>query len=302
MDIRQLRYFVAIAEEKQITSAAKVLNIAQPPLSNQLKSLEEELGVNLFVRKKKMMIITPEGERLLHHARIIISNYNAAINEFKNIKSGYKGTLRIGTIGTVSMGFLPKSINDFIKSNDQVEFQIHESSSQLALTNLEKDQIDIAIIKENFDHRLYNYIYINDDQSLLEKTSNNFVAIGQAKWFENLTTSNITFANLKGIPLIVHRIDEKRIMEAFEDCGCSPNIICSNENFMSSISWALNGLGVSIISQSSAKVFLDLQSHKQLKIFPIQGQSSPSRIALVWKKNQELSQLAQRYVDMLKAK
>lgn len=302
MDIRQLRYFVTIAEEKQITSAAKILNIAQPPLSNQLKSLEEELGVNLFVRKKKMMLITPEGERLLHHARIIISNYNSALNEFKNIKNGYKGTLRIGTIGTVSMGFLPKSINDFIKTTPNVEFQIHESSSQLALTNLEKDLIDIAIIKENFDHRLYNYIYIQDNQTILEKTSNNFVAIGQARWFTHLTTSLLSFINLKDIPLIIHRIDERRIMEACEEAGFSPNIICSNENIMSSISWALNGLGVSIISQSSAKVFLDLESHKTLKMFPIQGQSQPSKIALVWKKNQELPQIAQRYVDMLKSK
>ncbi len=301
MDIRQLRYFVTIAEEKQITSAAKVLNISQPPLSNQLKSLENELGVTLFIRKKKLMEITPEGERLLHHAKIMISNYNAIINEFNNIKEGFSGILRIGTIGTISMGFLPKSINDFLKTTPNVEFQIHESSSIQAISNLDKDLVDIAIIKENFNHSLYNYLVLKDER-YLEKTSNNFVAVGLNKWFEDIPNESISLAQLSSKPLIVHAIDEKKIVDACAELGFAPQIICSNESITSSISWALNGLGISIISQSSAKVFMDLEQNQNITICPIQGQSTPSRITLVWKKNQELSHLAQRYVDMLRNK
>ena len=301
MDIRQLRYFVTIAEEKQITSAAKVLNISQPPLSNQLKSLETELGVTLFIRKKKLMEITAEGERLLHHAKIMISNYNAIVNEFNNIKEGYSGILRIGTIGTISMGFLPKSINDFLKTTPKVEFQIHESSSIAALSNLDKDLVDIAIIKENFNHSHYNYLVLKDDR-YLEKTSNNFVAIGCKKWFEDIPSESISLAQLSQKPLIVHAIDEKKIVDACAELGFNPQIMCSNESITSSISWALNGLGVSIISQSSAKVFMDLEQNQNIEIHPLQGQSTPSRITLVWKKNQELSHLAQRYVDMLRNK
>lgn len=98
MDIRQLRYFITIAQEQKITSAAKKLHMAQPPLSRQLKQLEDELGVILFDRnKKKQMTLTYEGTVFLKRAKEILHRFEDAVIEVQELKEKVAGTLAVGS-------------------------------------------------------------------------------------------------------------------------------------------------------------------------------------------------------------
>src|SRR5579875_2326548 len=96
MDIRQLRYFVAIAETGQVTAAARRLKIAQPPLSQQLKLMEDELGVSLFERDRRQMILTEEGKVLYQRALDILQMFDESIREVQDLSSTVHGTLAIG--------------------------------------------------------------------------------------------------------------------------------------------------------------------------------------------------------------
>src|SRR4051812_49134326 len=96
MDIKQLRYFIAIAEEKNITAAANVLHMSQPPLSMQLKQLEEELGVKLFERNGKSMELTDKGNVLYNRALSLVNSVEEIKNELQETEEGKRGVLAVG--------------------------------------------------------------------------------------------------------------------------------------------------------------------------------------------------------------
>ena len=100
MDLKQLEYFIAIAEEKNITAAAKRLHICQPPLSQQLKKLEAELGVVLFNRNSRQIQLTEIGKIFLERARQIVDLSSSIQQEVQDYAAGYQGTIMIGITPT----------------------------------------------------------------------------------------------------------------------------------------------------------------------------------------------------------
>lgn len=100
MDIRQLKYFLTITEEEQITAAARRLRIAQPPLSQQMKGLEDELGITLFKRGPRHIQLTDAGKLLANRARQILELSDSTVREIDDFKRGLKGTLSIGTVSS----------------------------------------------------------------------------------------------------------------------------------------------------------------------------------------------------------
>lgn len=113
MDLRQLTYFLAIAEEGQITAAARRLNMAQPPLSQQMKALEEELGVELFLREPRSVTLTDAGEILYRRARQLITLADSTRREIGDFKSGLRGTLSIGTVSSSAASSCGRPFGNF---------------------------------------------------------------------------------------------------------------------------------------------------------------------------------------------
>ena len=98
MDLRTLRYFIVVAQERNITHAAEALSMSQPPLSLQMKSLEEELGVQLFVRGKRSLTLTAEGEQLLLRAHQILDLTEKTQQEIKTMRDGMSGTVFLSLV------------------------------------------------------------------------------------------------------------------------------------------------------------------------------------------------------------
>jgi LysR family transcriptional regulator, salicylic acid-responsive activator of bsdBCD len=145
MDIRQLRYFVAIAEEGTITKAAQALHMAQPPLSRQLKIMEDELGVVLFERnKKKKLTLTIQGKLFLKKAKQVIHSLEDAILEVQEFGEEVSGTLAVGAT-IYDAPLLLSALQDFRKKHSQVNFSVWEGNSTNLMELLENHQIDIAI-------------------------------------------------------------------------------------------------------------------------------------------------------------
>lgn len=113
LEIRHLRYFVAVAEELHFGRAAKRLHVSQPPLSQQIRRLEEILGYALFVRTSRSVALTAAGEALLERARRTLRNVQRDIDETRSIGQGEVGSLNIGFVGSAVLAGLPRILRNY---------------------------------------------------------------------------------------------------------------------------------------------------------------------------------------------
>ncbi|MGL4511301.1 LysR family transcriptional regulator, partial [Cetobacterium sp.] len=151
MDIKQLKYFLAITEENSITKAAKKLHISQPPLSHQLKILEEEIGSKLFDRTTRNLEITEVGEFLKNRAIQILELINETVKEIKQNQEELEGILKIGFVASSTAALVPKVIPEFSKNNPEVKFELKEGSTYKILDLLNHGTIEIGFIRTPFN-------------------------------------------------------------------------------------------------------------------------------------------------------
>lgn len=139
--------FCAIAEEGQISRAAKRLHIALPPLSQQLKLLEKELGVSLVERSTRHLSLTEAGQQFYQRATQIIGLMQAAANEARDIGLGLSGTLSIGSFPAVGSLYMPDRLRDFHESFPEISFRWREGNTYRMLELLEKDLVEVAMVR-----------------------------------------------------------------------------------------------------------------------------------------------------------
>ena len=145
MELRQLRYFNALATDLSFTRAAKSLNVSQPPLSHQIAQLEDELGARLFDRTSRTVSLTEAGRALLPHAKAILARLEEARGHVARVASGLEGRVQVGLAGSHFMGPFPKFINSFRQMRPKVEIALREMKPADHLHALRGDQLDICL-------------------------------------------------------------------------------------------------------------------------------------------------------------
>ena len=145
-DLWQLRYFTAVAEHLHFGRAAQALHISQPPLSRAIRALEERLGVALFVRSRRRVELTPEGARLLEHARRAVDQLERAVAELRGMASGERGRLRIGFVSLADFGVLPGLLRAFKASHPGVELALREMLSPEQGAALAAGALDFGLL------------------------------------------------------------------------------------------------------------------------------------------------------------
>lgn len=284
MDIRQLRYFLAIAEQGQITSAAKRLNMAQPPLSQQLKLLEDELGVKLVERGSRKIELTDAGQILRNRAEQILELTDATVKELKDFSSGVQGTLSIGAVSSSGATLLPDRIYKFHKSYPGINFEIWEGNTYRILEILNSGIIEIGIVRTPFNIQSFESICLPREPMVAAINSNLY-------WDEH--KEYIHLSELANKPLIIYRRFEKLITEACEKAGFEPNILCKTDDARSTLLWADSGIGIAIVP----KVALKLINSTNLRYKKIDGPSLETQIAAIWMKNRYLSTAARHFLE-----
>lgn len=150
MELRHLRYFIAAAEEGNLTRAAEKLFMAQPPLTRQIKQLEEELGVALFIRKPRGLELTPGGEYFLEQARQIQDKVKATVEDTRRIAEHRKTVFSIGFVPSVFYGQLPKMIRR-LRQNKNLEILLYELKTREQVEALKVGKIDIGFGRINIE-------------------------------------------------------------------------------------------------------------------------------------------------------
>jgi LysR family transcriptional regulator, nitrogen assimilation regulatory protein len=146
MDLRQLRYFIAIVEQGSFSKAAETLHIAQPALSLHVRNMEAELGAALLFRRPQGVVATEAGKVLLHHARIVISQLWIAQEEIKGQQTEPSGEVSLGLPGTISQILSVPLMIEARKQYPKVKLRIAEAMSGFVLDWMRNDQVDLAIV------------------------------------------------------------------------------------------------------------------------------------------------------------
>jgi DNA-binding transcriptional LysR family regulator len=150
MELRHLRYFVAVAEELHFTRAAQRLHIGQPPLSQQIQALEEELGVQLFTRTKRSVALTDAGRHLLGRARELLASAGMLAGEVQRVARGEVGELRIGFTSTLPLtSLLRDAVGDYRRQFPEVSLQLREMYTAEQFEALRRREIDVGFVRFN---------------------------------------------------------------------------------------------------------------------------------------------------------
>ncbi|OCA81316.1 LysR family transcriptional regulator [Pseudobacillus wudalianchiensis] len=285
MDIRQIRYFATIAEEGQITKAAKKLHMAQPPLSQQLKALEEELGVLLLERKGRSLELTEAGEVLYKKAKYLLEKMEETVIEVKEVGDGLKGVLSIGSVKTC-FSYIPERFLHFREKYPHVKFRLKEGDSFLLANYLKQREVELAIVRLPLEMDEFSYLPLPPDP---------FVAVMPEKWDHPAV---IQMNDLKDMPLmLLHRVSGVGLYElVVNECkrhGFSPNIICECPDAAMLLSLVRTGLGTALLPKSTLLSF----PTDGLKVIEIEDCTTQSESAIIWLKDRYLSKKAERFLE-----
>jgi LysR family transcriptional regulator, salicylic acid-responsive activator of bsdBCD len=287
MDLRQLVYFLAIAEEGNITRAAERLHIAQPPLSQQLKLLEEEFGVVLMERNTRKIQITDAGRLLQTRAKQILELTEKTAKELKDLKEGFQGTLSIGTISSAGETLLPLKIQSFHEKYPGVDFHIRESGTFEILELIKGGVVELGIIRTPLNQDIFEYINLPDEPMVAG-------ALGDLFWDGNRGCLELT--GLEGKPLLMHNRYTNNIEEACRKAGFEPRIVCRIDDTRSMLSWANTGMGIAIIPRDMIGLLPDVK----LDYREIKEESLVTRTVIIWMKNRYLSAPARHFLETFK--
>ncbi len=158
MEIRTLRYFLAVAREENMSRAAEILHVTQPSLSKQLKSLEEELGKKLFTRHSFSIKLTDEGLLLRNRAEDLVRMADKIEQEFVSLDDISGGDLFLGLAESYQLRFLARSIKDFKQTYPNLHYHITSGDTEQIAEKLDKGLLDFLVLVEQPDSKKYEYI------------------------------------------------------------------------------------------------------------------------------------------------
>lgn len=245
MDLRTLRYFTVVAEELNITHAAERLCMSQPPLSNQMKALEEELGVKLFIRGKRQLQLTDAGRLLLLRATQILDMTEKAQHEVMSLEGGMSGTINLGIVEGRAPFLIARWISGFKEEFPNVKYSMWNGSSDDVLDRLRQGLVDLAVIAAPYDTEHLEGIPVGRGPWVAIMSRTNELA--------QLPGDTIPLQSLAGKPLIVpsrpSRIDAIRAW--FAEAGAEPNIICTLSNYLDAVAMSELDIGITIFPRTT---------------------------------------------------
>lgn len=286
VNLKQLRYFVVIAEEHQITAAARRLHISQPPLSYELAQLEQELGTQLVIRGARNARLTEAGRILYARALRIFELTGATKREVAAFGQGLSGILSVGTISSSGSLVPNEGMRAFFATHPDISFEVHEGNTYEVLDMLRSGVIDVGVVRTPFKDTGLGCVYAQPEP---------MVAFLGGPWADRFADrSTLRIEALAGTPLVLYRRFEPLIRQTFEEHGLTPHIACVNDDARTTVLWARSGYGIGLAPWSLTQVFADL--HIAWK--PLDCPQLATRQAVVWDATRQRSPLAQRFIDL----
>lgn len=250
MNLRQLKSFMVLSEELHFGRAAERLNMSQPPLTRMIQQMEDDLGVLLFERNKRKVILTPIGTEFLQEAKQMVLQMETLKKRLAILGKGEKGNIIVGYVGAVMHTQLPYQLESFVQEYPHIHLQFEEHPNENLLHGLYNGTIDVAFVRT----------YLNpdglDEKVLLEEPfvavlpSNHSLAHKPSILVEELRSENfITFTRTCG-PTIYDSF-----IKICSEAGFTPMISHNASQFNSVLRLVESGFGVSLLPKSTQKSY-----------------------------------------------
>ncbi len=277
MELRHLRYFLAVAEELHFTRAAERLGIGQPPLSQQIQSLEREIGTPLFRRLPRGVELTDAGRSFQQDAQAIIDDAERATDRARRVARGELGRIRVGMINSAPFHpFIPRVIREFRRLYPNVALSLQENSTPALAQAIRDDQIDIAFVRpllgESDGLQVRNLF---DEDVVIALPSGHALARRQ-----RLPLLSLSLEPFVLFPRAVGSGLYDDIIAVCRKVGFSPRIVQETLQVTSIVNLVAAGLGVSLVPASMQQVHTDGVTYR-----PISGPRPKARMSLIYREN-----------------
>lgn len=248
MDLRQLRYFVTLAETLNFHRASERLHISQPPLTVAIKKLETSLGVTLFERGSRGVRLTDAGEAALRPARAALEQAAMVAIAAKSGHQGQSGKISVGFVGSAISDALPRIIPNFRQRFPEVELHLEEMTSVSIVQALAERQIDVGLVRLPLLHPSDLQVTpIEKDELVVALRAEHPLA----------DRKHIELATLKDEPLILHSdvsVLRTVVMLACQAAGFTPRIAQSAKQVQTLLSLVQSGLGIALVPARMARI------------------------------------------------
>jgi len=288
IDLRHLRYFVAVAEELHVGRAATRLIVSQPALSRQIRELERELGAELFARTSRQVHLTPAGEILLEQARLTLAQTERTIELARRAGRGEVGRLAIGYLGSVALSLLPPLVRAFRASRPDVSLLFYVGIDDKQLTAIEEGHLDVGFVRSPGSHPGVQHEPIHHEALTAVLPADDPLA----------AQASIPLAALAERPLVLWPrelsatvFDE--IIAASRDAGFTPRIEIESAGALGTFGLVAAGLGASILVESYRHV-----QPSGVRFVPIEGLWSTLYVA--WRADNRTPTLA-AFLELVRA-
>lgn len=291
MELRTLKYFIVVAEELNITKAAKKLMMSQPPLSAQMKNLEDELSCTLFIRGKRSLKLTDSGQLLYRRAKEIVALSEKASSEIESINNGIQGTIALGLVEGMAPNIAADWISGFMKIYPNVTFKIYDDNSDNLTEKIRSGIISLAVITSPYDQLILNSFKVGEEKLVAFMSKNNPIATKEGK--------SISVSQLANEKLIVpsRKATIAQINKWFRQLSISPKIVCEMDSYLDASALAVKDVGISIFPRTEY-VLNDSIISKE-----IEGVSNNKEEYLfVWRKGHPLPVIEEAFIDFVKNK
>lgn len=288
MDIRTLSYFVVVAEELNITKAAEKLKMSQPPLSSQMKSLEEELNTVLFIRGKRHLQLTESGQLLYRRAKEILNLTEKASSEIISMSKGMTGTISIGLVEGMAPDLAAEWFAGFMNLHPEVRFRILDGNSDDLFEKLRSGIISLAVITAPCDNSLLNSFSIGTEKMVAFMMKDHPLALKDG--------DTISISDLVNERLIVpsRKALINTIYKWFKAEKAEPDIVCEMDSYLDAAALAGRGVGISLYPRT-AYIPNDSIIAKE-----IEGSDRTMEYLFSWRKGHPLPTVEEAFIDYVK--
>lgn len=242
MELRHLRYFLAVAEELNFTKASEKLFISQPPLSRQIKELEKELGAKLFERNNKRVTLTEAGKYFKDGIVCQLQDLESIVLRTKKISENVNGEYRVGYISSTFSDKINKLVQFLTEKYPFLKIKLYEVSTVKQILALEQNKLDLGIIRAPLiSTKIISKLWFKDSYSLVfnNNLNKNIASLVDMK------DSVFVFFNKDYAPVYYNSL-----VEICSQYGFVPNVVHESNNINSIIQLVRNGLGISIVPSS----------------------------------------------------